>query len=397
MSAPPLVTVVTPSFNQAQYIRGTIESVLSQDYPHLEYIIMDGGSTDNTAAVVKEYSSRLTWISERDKGQSDAINKGFRRARGQIVSWLNSDDIILPGAVSRAVETLESDSTLGAVYGEGYQMDEQGNLKCRFPWTEPFNLWKLVHVLDYILQQTVYFRKSVLGELGHLDESLNWGMDWEILMRIGKRYGVAYVPEPLGAIREYATAKSFSGGWQRFSELLAIMRRHGTRRWPPGYWFYGLSTLQQIAGRRLGLWRSSPAGPLVARLNTLLCAAADRGIRWAHTSAQGYYRDGWAAPRLYWMLPCSPGTRIVLRGRLPVLGESVLPRQSLRLLVAGREIGLTEFGPGEFTLEAPAPVELRQNAIEIVVEAARHFVPARSGMGSDSRRLCYMLREIACK
>src|SRR5215472_10088507 len=99
----PLVTVVTPSFNQACFIRATIESVLSQDYPNLEYIIMDGGSTDGTADIVREYASRVTWISERDRGQSDAINKGFRMARGEIVSWLNSDDIILPAAISKAV------------------------------------------------------------------------------------------------------------------------------------------------------------------------------------------------------------------------------------------------------------------------------------------------------
>src|SRR5258706_10560429 len=96
----PLVTVVTPSLNQGHFIRATIESVLSQDYPHLEYIIMDGGSTDETAAVAAEYGTRLKWISEKDRGQSHAINKGFRMAKGDIVSWLNSDDLILPGAVA---------------------------------------------------------------------------------------------------------------------------------------------------------------------------------------------------------------------------------------------------------------------------------------------------------
>ena len=114
----PLVTVVTPSYNQGHYIRATIESVLSQDYPNLEYIIMDGGSTDATASVVKDYASRLTFISERDRGQSHAINKGFQRARGTIVSWLNSDDIYLPGAIGKAVEAFERNPAAGAVYGE---------------------------------------------------------------------------------------------------------------------------------------------------------------------------------------------------------------------------------------------------------------------------------------
>src|SRR6267142_508883 len=100
----PLVTIVTPSFNQGHFIRATIESVLSQDYPHIEYIIMDGGSTDETASVVSDYAGRLTFISERDRGQSHAINKGFRMARGSILAWLNSDDLYLPGCIRTAVE-----------------------------------------------------------------------------------------------------------------------------------------------------------------------------------------------------------------------------------------------------------------------------------------------------
>src|SRR6266550_874687 len=119
----PLVTIVTPSFNQGRFIRQTIESVLTQDYPNIEYIIMDGGSTDETASVAAEYADRLRFVSEPDRGQSHAINKGFRMARGEVVSWLNSDDVILPGAVAHAVTAFELNPTLGAVYGEGYLID----------------------------------------------------------------------------------------------------------------------------------------------------------------------------------------------------------------------------------------------------------------------------------
>ena len=108
----PLVTVVTPSYSQGQFIRATIESVLSQDYPHIEYIIMDGGSTDETASVVKDYASRLTFISEKDRGQSHAINKGFLMARGSILGWLNSDDLYLPGCI-RSSESVCSASISG--------------------------------------------------------------------------------------------------------------------------------------------------------------------------------------------------------------------------------------------------------------------------------------------
>src|SRR5262245_59318849 len=215
----PLITIVTPSYNQGGLIRSTIESVLGQDYPQIEYIIMDGGSTDQTSAVVAEYAGRLTWISEKDRGQSHAINKGFRMARGEIVAWLNADDIILPGAVGHAVRAFERNPELGAVYGEGYQMNVDGDIKGRFPPTEPFNLWKLIHVSDYILQQTSYFRKTIFEHIGYVDEDLHWGMDWDLFIRIGKRYGIQYIPEYMGCIREYAEAKTYSGGRKRFREL----------------------------------------------------------------------------------------------------------------------------------------------------------------------------------
>src|SRR5215831_13632188 len=214
----PVVTIVTPSYNQGHFIRATIESVLSQDYPHVEYIIMDGGSTDETASVVKDYSSRLKFISEKDRGQSHAINKGFQIAKGSVLAWLNSDDLYLPGCITTAVESFGHNPSAGALYGEGYLIDRSGNTTGRFPCTEPFNLWKLAYLSDYILQQTVYFRKDVLDDVGLLDESLHYTMDWDILIRIGKKYDLAYIPEYMGCLREYAEAKSFAGGKRRSRE-----------------------------------------------------------------------------------------------------------------------------------------------------------------------------------
>jgi glycosyltransferase involved in cell wall biosynthesis len=147
----PLVTIVTPSYNRGEFIRET----------------MDGGSTDETASIVSEYTDRVTFIGERDRGQSHAINKGFKLARGEIVSWLNSDDIILPGVVSRAAEAFQRQPSLGAVYGDGYLIDGNGEIKKRFPATESFNLWKLIYVVDYILQADRVFsaRRSRGGRI----------------------------------------------------------------------------------------------------------------------------------------------------------------------------------------------------------------------------------------
>src|SRR5258708_7362828 len=220
------VSIITPSFNQGKFIRATIESVLSQDYPNVEYIIMDGGSTDETAAVVKDYASRLTFISENDRGQSHAINKGFRMARGSILAWLNSDDVYLPGAIRKGVQAFSCTPPPGAVYGEGYLIDREGTITCRFPHTIPLNLWRLTYLSDYILQQSVFFGKDVLDEVGCRDEDLHYSMDGELLIRIEKKYPLRYIPEYIGCLRESAEAKTSRGGARRVREIRDMLRRH---------------------------------------------------------------------------------------------------------------------------------------------------------------------------
>src|SRR5258708_21606498 len=132
----PLVTVVTRSYNQGGFIRQAIESVLRQDYPNLQYLVMDGGSSDETVSILREYSGRLEWVSKPDRGQASAINEGWRRGRGEILAWLNSDDTYLPGAIGAAVAYLSRCPDDGAVYGEGYHADETRRGIRRYP-TEP--------------------------------------------------------------------------------------------------------------------------------------------------------------------------------------------------------------------------------------------------------------------
>lgn len=386
----PLVSIVTPSYNQGRFIRATIESVLSQDYPHVEYLIVDGGSTDETAEVVREYAGRLTWISEADQGQSDAINKGFRRARGEIVAWLNSDDIILPGAVSRAVAAFAANPQAGAVYGEGYRMDEEGRITGRFPATEPFNLWKLVYLSDYILQQTVYFRRAVLQDVGYLDQDLHYGMDWDILIRIGKRYPLAYIPEYLGCLREYGAAKTFSGGAARVRELRRILQRHTGLRYPPGYITYGLASYQREWMHRLEerspRWLREPAMVLSLVVYVATAYVIMRILR----DAQGWYPDGWAAPRVKWMLPPGKGG-IRIRGELPA-GRRGLAGQTLRVFSGGQLLAEAAPGWGEFEVTLPAPKE-SATAVELEVRASRYVRP-RLGSEASLRRMAYRLNSI---
>ncbi len=334
----PLVTIVTPSYNQGRFIRTAIESVLTQDYRHIQYIVMDGGSTDETASVVKDYASRLTWISERDLGQSHAINKGFRLAKGSIVSWLNSDDWILPRAVSHAVAGFAREPEAGAVYGDGILADRDGKITGPFPWTEPPNLWKLVHLSDYILQQTVYFRRDVLNEVGELREDLRYTMDWDILIRIAKRYPLHYIPESMGCLREYAEAKSFSGGRERLREIARVLREHTGERFPPGYLLYALNTYRKILCEPI----RKP------RVHWLLNSAFGYAIHRLMQS-QGWRDDQSAGPRVKYMLPAGPARSLVLSGSTRV-------EQQLRIFAGGREIARRDLNRGDFEwrLEIPA-------------------------------------------
>jgi glycosyltransferase involved in cell wall biosynthesis len=187
----PLVSVVTPSFNAAAYLRETISSVQNQDYPAIEHIVMDGGSTDGTVGILAEYP-HLTWVSERDRGQSDALNKGFRRARGEIVGWLNADDVYRPGAISMAVAFLREHTEVAGVYSDCPFIDEQGK-PFYLSAARKFDIRTLL-LEDYIPQPTVFLRRRAIEDVGPLYESLQYVMDWEYWLRIGARHQLAYIP-----------------------------------------------------------------------------------------------------------------------------------------------------------------------------------------------------------
>jgi len=221
----PLVTVVTPSFNQGRFIRATIESVLEQDYPRIEYLVIDGGSTDETVSILKEYSGRLRWVSERDRGQAHAINKGWRQASGSLVAYLNSDDVYLPGAVAQAVAALDAHPEVAAVYGEGYHVDERGAILERYP-TEPFNADRLRETC-FICQPTVFMRRDAVERVGYLDESLRYCMDYDLWIRLVRAGKVlSHVPRYLASTRLHADAKTLDQRGQAHAEILQVIYRH---------------------------------------------------------------------------------------------------------------------------------------------------------------------------
>jgi glycosyltransferase involved in cell wall biosynthesis len=390
MTSDPIVTIVTPSFNQGHFIRSTIESVLSQDYPRVEYIVMDGGSTDQTAAIASEYASRLTFISERDRGQSHAINKGFRGGRGDILAWLNSDDIYLPGAISTAVRAFSANPACGMVYGEGYVMDREGTFQGRFPHSRPFDLWRLVHLSDYILQQSTYFRRTALDQIGYLDEELHYGMDWDMFIRIGLKHPVCYIPEYLGCIREHKETKSSQGALVRARELHGILSKHTGMRLPPGsiiycgeaYLRHGEAWLDRNIPQSLSFL--TKAGRSFLQLGAGL--AIGRTIR----HAQGFYDDGWAAHKLHLMLPAGKGS-FVLTGSVPEWAKS-LHCQELKIIANGRLLVKQNIHVGDFELRIPGPPDMEGEPLRIEIVSSRSFRPGR--LLGDRRRLAFMFNEI---
>jgi glycosyltransferase involved in cell wall biosynthesis len=384
----PLVTIVTPSYNQGEFIRATIESVLSQDYPRIEYIIMDGGSTDQTAAVVSEYAGRLTWISEKDRGQAHAINKGFQMAGGEIVAWLNSDDILLPGAVTTAVRACESAPAAGAIYGEGYLMDRAGNFTRRFPATEPFNLWKLAYLSDYVLQQATFFRRTAVEEVGWLDETLHYALDWDLLIRLGMRFGLHSIPEYLGALREYPEAKSFAGGARRVEEIRQVLERYTGLRRAPGFWTYGIDTYQRLWMDRLEQ-RTPRFLRMPARfLSLAVYVPTAVMIMLILRHSQGLYTDGWASDRLKWMLPEGDGD-VLISGTVP--DDPRLRDTVLTATAGGRPLASWKVGPGDFEGRFAAPKQPGPFSFE--VRASRYRRPVL-GTELSLRRMSFRLKSI---
>ena len=203
----PKVSIVTPSLNQGKFIEETIRSVLLQGYPNLEYIIIDGGSTDDSVEIIRKYSAWLGyWISEPDSGQSHAINKGWKRASGEILAYLNSDDIYLPGSVITAEKLLAEHPDVSMIYGGCNYIDEQNRITGAF-YGEEFDIKQMF--FNYIVPQpAVFFKKIVLDKVGYLDESLHYVMDRDLWIRIGLELKVKYFPVMFTNMRRHPSAKS---------------------------------------------------------------------------------------------------------------------------------------------------------------------------------------------
>ena len=220
-----LVSIVTPSYNQAAYIREALESVRAQTYVPIEHIVVDGGSTDDTRSILAEYEG-VRWISESDRGQSHALNKGFALAQGEILGWLNADDAYAPNAVEQGVAEIRRTGA-GLVYADVTRVNDGGVNPRRIRSRPTFDLWTELNLGCGIYSPAVFFTRKALEAVGGIDESLHLTMDYDLWLRIGKRYPVEHVDEVWATQRIHPLAKTKT--YDFWPERLQVSRRHGGR------------------------------------------------------------------------------------------------------------------------------------------------------------------------
>jgi len=202
-----LVSIITPSFNQARYLEATIQSVLSQDFSQIEYMVIDGASTDGSLEIIKKYENRLArWVSEKDKGQADAINKGLARANGNILAWLNSDDYYLPNAITSAVKAFEENPDVVMVYGDMLAVDEHGQTINVLKYKQ-LSLEDLL-CFQIIGQPAVFFRREAFEKIGGLDTTFHFLLDHHLWIRIAKQGKILHLPQTWATARYHAEAKN---------------------------------------------------------------------------------------------------------------------------------------------------------------------------------------------
>jgi glycosyltransferase involved in cell wall biosynthesis len=228
MTETPLVSIITPSFNQARYLEATINSVLGQDYPRIEYIIVDGGSTDESAEIIKKHEGRIAWwVSEQDKGQTDAINKGFNRATGDILAWINSDDTYNAGAVSAAVKYLTENPEVAMVYADCNFINEDDQIIGKFNAAQT-DLPRLRKGYVHIPQQTMFFRAKYWKQLGPLDPSFYFAMDYDLWTRIAAHAPFKYLAGQTWAnFRLHTSGKTVAADDRCWPEMIRVHYRDG--------------------------------------------------------------------------------------------------------------------------------------------------------------------------
>ena len=337
----PRITVVTPSFNQGQFLEATLRSVLLQGYPNLEYLVMDGGSTDESVALIRRYERWLHgWVSAPDGGQSHAINQGLSRASGQVLAWLNSDDTYEPGALIRIGRAFAENPDAVLIFGQAYQISRAGRRIGQASARGYDRRW-LLEQGNSIPQPSAFFSRAAWQAVGPLDETLHFAMDYDLWFRLGDYGPVQFLPVFLSNQRIYPEAKTSAGDHRHYREVRQVIERHGGSGLPASFADWLLDTHLPKA------WECYRSGDIAAGQAELGYVLENvPALRAEERLGQEIARHAWAmslglagqdAPGLAWArLVCDHLPSAVAVGKLP-----------LRASVTGLECagpGLLQFG-----------------------------------------------------
>ena len=269
----PLISIVIPSWQQGKFLRYALESILSQSYSPIEIIVQDNLSTDNTCSILNEYKNKIQKIFiERDYGQAEALNKGFRRSSGDILGWLNADDMLMPNAITKVVEVFQSTDKSHIVYGHCANLNEFGQFLYYFNIIVPFSKDIFVNAPNLLAQTSTFFLRSCYFEVGGLDVKLKYTMDWDLWCKFAKKkYHFYFIDDVLSGARIYPDTKSKKGGLKRLIEIYRVNMLHKTT-------FFPLATIMYIyfdyLKPQIMLIR-----PLIRRLFCILCLHNNTFIR----------------------------------------------------------------------------------------------------------------------
>ncbi len=391
----PVVSIVTPTYNMGRFLEETIQSVLSQDYPYIDYIVMDGGSTDGTLDILRRYGGRLRYSSGPDGGQAAAVNEGFKHSRGDIFTFLNADDTYLPGAVGIAAANLERNPKAGVVYGDAYHVHEDGSMMGPYP-TRPFDYQTLSQTC-FICQPASFMSRKAFMEVGGLDESFHLALDYDLWMRIAKRRPFMKVAAYLATSRMYRENKTVSKRRQVYQEIIrAVKKNYG---FVPYDWIYNYS--DYLVDRKDQVFEVSQPSP--AKKWVALALGSQVNVRhlrryWTewfrHTDLgpfTGRWGDGWISETYrHEILTPAGSERIVVRGRHAAPFEKGL---TIHFHLNGKRLEtmhIPENGTFQSVLKCPPEAGARGRN-RFTIRCDQSFSPTATG---DHRKLSCLIDSI---
>lgn len=292
----PKFSVITPSFRQGRFIERTIQSVLSQTIQDMEYVICDGGSDDETLEVLKQYDEKIRWVSEPDKGQADAINKGLAMTTGEIIAWINSDDIYYPGAFQAVKEAFETQPDVQVIYGNANWIDEDDRILQSFP-TQPWNYKRLIENC-YICQPAVFFKRSLVEQFGNLDTSLHYCMDYELWLRYGKYVDFYQIPEKLAGSRMYPTNKTLGKRVEHHYEVTQMLHKKFGNI--PDSWLLGYALVKVEETTKLNRFDDSQVKDFTKALIWTSLSEYHQRKKWISPFIIAKMLFWWVFPNLSW-------------------------------------------------------------------------------------------------